>query len=427
MGFVMYEQSSFQDVLGEHIRRAPYLVASLFAHFVIALMIAGIMILQSKEESPPPLIVAAPPPPPPEVEDPVDPIIPEQIPEPTDEPVVIETSEVVAEQAVEELGDPDQPSDDPFEEKFTGDAIGLGGPPGGKFGLRGGEKGGGGPSPTDGAVLHALKWLADHQSPEGFWDADGFMYSDIHDDKPPSTGEGNPVNDVGLSGLALLALQGNGNTQATGRFKRNVGDGVNWMRQAQRNDGLFGEPAGNSTLYNHAIATMAMGEAYYFSNKSPVLLPTMKKAVQVIHRARNDYGAWRYDLEANGDNDSSITGWMVFALKTAEENDLPVDHSAYGGAESWFASIEDKNTGRTGYTWGAGGGGVGSGPSRLPEYLEKFPADRSEALTAVALLSRIFMTDGDSVKRWKDHPQYELLRKQAVDLTSCSASNSIVL
>ncbi|MGB0953788.1 MAG: prenyltransferase/squalene oxidase repeat-containing protein [Planctomycetota bacterium] len=413
MRSVMYETHTFDDVLGEQLRRAPYLIASLAAHFLLCLMVMGILILKKEEVHAPPMLVAEAPPPPPEVEkmpeDPLDPVI-----DPIDEPVVVETPlDQSDDQELDTLADPNQSNaESPFDSEQWNNNPGLGGGAGGNAGGRGSGSGGR-PSQSEKAVRNGLQWLADHQDPNGYWDSDEFMHHDRYPDKPSSTDGGNPVNDVGLSGLALLAFMGNGETAQKGDYQQNVGDGIQWLRDVQRDDGLFGDEVGNPTLYNHAIATMVMGEAYRSSNQSLILKPNMKDALRVIHKARNDYGAWRYDLEANGDNDSSITGWMVFALKTAEDNDLAVDHGAYAGADNWFASIEDKNTARTGYAWGANGGGVGSGSSRPPEYVEKFPAQKSEALTAVALLSRIFMTDSKEVKRWKDHPQYDLMKRQA--------------
>ena len=192
-----------------------------------------------------------------------------------------------------------------------------------------------------------------------------------------------------------------------------MASGINWLKSVQGDDGLYGEEVGNPTLYNHAIATMAMGEAYRISGRSPVLQPSMRKATNLILAAQNPYAAWRYKLEPNGDNDTSITGWMVFALKTAEGGGLAVDHSAYSGAANWFTTMENKNTGRVGYGLGDDGGGPGSYPSRPVHLYERYPAEKSEALTAVALLCRIFMTDTTEVKRWQDHPDYESLRKQA--------------
>ncbi len=406
--------TSFNDVLSEQLRRAPYLIASIFAHFLIGLLVAGILVLTNHDEPDPPLFVAAPVETPPDVDnepdvDPVvekdevvEPVVTEANLDPVDEPTELEDD-----------GDPNMLADAPFDQMYTGIDVGLGGGGGGDYRNRGNGRPGGGGSKTEEAVKGGLEWLGIHQSAGGFWDADGFMYNDRYDDRPSSDGPGNPVNDVGLTGLALLAFMGNNQAMNNGEYQDTVKDGVTWLTDVQQGSGLIGDEAGNSTLYNQSIATMALGEAYYFSNKSPALKRPVTKAVNVIVKARNPYGAWRYDLEPNGDSDSSITGWMVFALKTAGESDINIDKGAFDGAETWFASMEDKNTGRVGYAWGEGGGGVGSLPSRPPSYIDKFPAEKSESLTAVALLSRIFMTDGKKVKRWSDHPNYEMLKKQA--------------
>ena len=62
-------EHTFNDVLAEQLRRAPYIIASIVMHFLIGLIVAGIMVLTGGEESTPPQLVAAPPPPPPEVEE----------------------------------------------------------------------------------------------------------------------------------------------------------------------------------------------------------------------------------------------------------------------------------------------------------------------------------------------------------------------
>ena len=237
------------------------------------------------------------------------------------------------------------------------------------------------------------------------------MYEDKHEG-PSSDGPGNPVNDVGVTGLALLAFQGNGHTMSKGQFSGQVKRGINWLKRNQDDEGLFGEEVGNPTLYNHSIATMAMGEAYYFANRSPLLAKNMRRAVKVIVNARNPYEVWRYSLDADGDNDSSITGWMVFALKTAADGKIAVSKDNFDGALEWFNTMTDSGTGRTGYAFGDGGG-PGGRPSRIKAYIEKFPPEKSEALTAVSLLCRIFMTDIEEVDDWKKHADYDLLKKQA--------------
>ena len=403
----------FSEVLAEQIRRAPYVIASLLAHFCIFLLVAGVMLLR-KTETEVPVLVAAPPPPPPEVDEPEEPIKPEVLPEAPVEPVVVDTPVVdpIDDQNTEITGDVDFDANAPFDSDSMNADIGLGPGAGGLEGRPGGPGDGGSPK-SELAVRHALQWLADHQTVEGRWDADEFMLEDKYDDRPASTGKGNPVTDVGLTGLALLAFEAQRNGPGTGEYGAQVASGINWLKSVQSDEGLYGEEVGNPTLYNHAIATMAMGEAYRMTERSPVLKPSLRNATNVILAAQNPYAAWRYKLEPNGGNDSSITGWMVFALKTAESGGLPVDKSAYDGAGMWFATMEDRNNGRVGYALGDDGGGPGSYPSRPAHLYDRYPAEKSEALTAVALLCRIFMTDSTEVKRWQDHPEYESLRKQA--------------
>jgi len=404
---------SFNDVLAEQLKKAPYLIGSILVHGIIGILISSWILLTSTTSEVPEIQMAQAPPPP-EVEE-EEPPPPEEIEEVIEEPVLQDTEldEVVEQETLEETGDPDFDSDAPFDQDAWNNDVGLGGGGGGKYGKRGGRGGKRGGTATEKAVSAALKWLADHQDADGFWDADDFMYQDKFDDKPPSDGKGNSINDVGLTGLSLLAFQGNGNTMATGKYKENVGRGIAWLKNEQDDEGLIGEEHGESTLYNHSVATMALGEAYYFSNQSPTLRKPMKNAVKVIVNARNAYMGWRYNLEPTGANDSSITGWMVFALKTAQDSKIKVGKDVFLGAEEVFNSLTDTNTGRTGYTFEANGGGVGSYPSRRTHLMDKFPGHKSEALTAVALLCCIFMTDTQKVKKWKDHPQYEILQKQA--------------
>ena len=58
---------------------------------------------------------------------------------------------------------------------------------------------------------------------------------------------------------------------------------------------------------------------------------------------------WRYEVPPVGDNDTSVSGWMVFALKSAEEGGLKIDKTAYDGALSWLDEVTDTSNGRAGY------------------------------------------------------------------------------
>jgi hypothetical protein len=409
----------FNEVLAEQLRRAPYLIASMVLHAGIALIITGLMLFQTEEDTAP-VLTMLPAPPPPDLVDPPDPPKPPEIVKPEDvEPTLVPTEVTSSQENVEITGDVDALDPNAYTESFvTGTTtLGIGGPPAGKFGQRGGPAGGGG-SKTEAAVQAGLAWLRDHQSPEGYWDADEFMNYDRYPEKAASTGAGSPSHDVGLTGLALLAFLGNNHTTQSGEYRKQVSDGINWLTSVQdKSSGLYGEEVGNATLYNHAIATMAVGEAQYMV-RSPVRARQLQKSASLILNAQNPYNAWRYTLEPNGDNDTSITGWMVFALKTADEAGAKIPNDTFRGALEFFDTMTDKSTGRTGYAMGDGGG-PGGRPSRVKIYLERFPPEHSEALTAVALLCQEFLTDTTEVRRWSDHENYELLKKQADLIAAC--------
>ena len=113
-----------------------------------------------------------------------------------------------------------------------------------------------------------------------------------------------------------------------------------------------------------AIAALSICEAYYFS-KSPLIKKTAQDAINYISIARNPYGAWRYDVPPSGDNDTSVTGWCVFALKSAEEAQLKIDPEAFRGAASWIDEVTDPVTGRCGYD------SIGSASSRITRVNEQ--------------------------------------------------------
>jgi hypothetical protein len=76
-----------------------------------------------------------------------------------------------------------------------------------------------------------LAWLATHQSPAGNFDVEAFDRQCARTaaaDQPPGDGLGKG-HDVGMTGLALLAFLGAGNTPREGKYADNVQRGVTWL------------------------------------------------------------------------------------------------------------------------------------------------------------------------------------------------------
>ena len=260
--------------------------------------------------------------------------------------------------------------------------------------------------PVNESVMAGLEWLRKHQDEDGHWDCDGFMKHDIEGD--PCTGPGNGANDVGVTGLALLAFLGQGNTLRDGPYRKVVRSGIKWLLQQQNeSNGLLGTNASQSYIYSHAIAATALCEAYGLSDMLPSLKKPAQQAINYIAYARNPYGVWRYEPRVT-DGDTSITGWMVQALLSAKEFELDVDDAALKTALVFFDSVTDPTTGAAGYTK------AGEGSSRAVGKGDKFPNSRTEALTAVVLLCRYLMHQDPKESRIMAPAAETIMRKPPV-------------
>lgn len=153
---------------------------------------------------------------------------------------------------------------------------------------------GGGSDKTEWAVLLALRWLKKHQNQDGSW------------------GEGNPYK-VALTGLALLAYLGHGEDHLSEEFGATVRAAIDWLVTQQDDKGYFADP---NRAYQHGIATYAITEAYGMTDLED-LLPVADKAIRCIIAGQTAKGGWRYQYIPTADQDLSVSGWQIQALKAA--------------------------------------------------------------------------------------------------------------
>ena len=276
-------------------------------------------------------------------------------------------------------------SDKPFKGEGVNDAIGVGGGGGGKYGGRlGGKRNlvarGGGSEATESAVLAALKWLARHQSGDGRWGADAFP-AECHrivKQGGKCAGTGEAVYDTGVTGLAVLAFLGAGYTHLSKDtydgicFGTVVKKGIQWLMGQQSPEGRIG-PANGHYMYNHAIAALALAEAYGLTT-SPLFKEQAQKSINYLILAQNPYKAWRY-TEKCGDNDTSVTGWGVMALKSAHISGLDVPQTGFEGARAWLNEMDTKDY-KFAYAWHNG----------KQHFVTHLPA-----MTAVGMMCMIFI------------------------------------
>ena len=254
--------------------------------------------------------------------------------------------------------------------------------------------------PVPAAVSAGLKWLAGHQSEDGYWDVDEFWKKDpkyatttfelIEKDKKepgfyartpnPRIGSRGPGMDLPATGLALMAFCGQGCTHRHGEHTKTVQKALDWMlKQQDKNTGSF---SGN--MYIHAICTHAVIELWGVT-RDPALKGPAQKGMDFLCYAQKDGFAWRYSPKP-ADCDSSVSSWCSMAVQSGRRAGLAVPAKNLIWARNFWDAVTvysrregEKEYGETFYALNADGTHGGGG---------------SYANTAGSLLCRIFMGNG---------------------------------
>ena len=187
------------------------------------------------------------------------------------------------------------------------------------------------PGQVDLIYERGLKYLAEKQNSEGFW----------------NDGAG---SEPGVVGLCVAAFLAHGEDPNHGQYAEVIRRGIDYIISEQnKGNGYIG-----NSMYNHAFATKALAESYGVL-EHPKIAQALKKAVELILSAqkRNRFGAWRYAPESS-DADTTVTGCQVVSLFAARNAGFAVPDEAINKALSYLSSCRGSN-GAYGYTSKAGG------------------------------------------------------------------------
>src|SRR5690242_2675483 len=100
--------------------------------------------------------------------------------------------------------------------------------------------------PTESVINGAMGYLASQQQANGSWSAQGRK-----GDHP-----------VAMTGYTLLAFMAAGNLPEEGDYARQVSAGMQFLLDSLQPDGTYRGVDGSKYMYNHGIATLALGELY---------------------------------------------------------------------------------------------------------------------------------------------------------------------
>ena len=176
----------------------------------------------------------------------------------------------------------------------------------------------GGSDGTEKAIRASLQWLVENQVDNGRWNAR----------EHGAKGE----FDTGVTGLALLCFYGWGvRHDQEGEFQDQVRKALDWLISRQKETG---DLSGGGLMYCHAIASIALCEAYGIT-KDPKLRPPAERAIAYTLAAQSKTkGGWRY--HPGNDSDTSITGWQYMALHSARMAGLTVPEESFKLVRKWL-------------------------------------------------------------------------------------------
>lgn len=196
------------------------------------------------------------------------------------------------------------------------------------------RRGGGGPQ-TEAAIELGLEFLARNQQSDGSWTLDGF-------DKTNRLQQNQLDSDTAATGLAMLAYQGAGYHHREFKYANQLNQAVDWMIANQDEDGCLYIKANNKSdnacrMYSHAIATLALTEAYGMTQDEKLVDPIKEAIRYIVETQDTAKGGWRYFAEPGRRNsDTSVTGWMLMALQSARLSDFDVPSKVFNRIEDWL-------------------------------------------------------------------------------------------
>jgi beta-lactamase regulating signal transducer with metallopeptidase domain len=215
------------------------------------------------------------------------------------------------------------------------------------------------------AIARGAAWLVKHQEKDGHFSA------------------AEPRHDVGVTGLAALALADAASIAADEATTKALTRSLDWLvAQQDAKSGRIGVGTNPSWIYGHCYATLALVES---GERLPSAArhAAAERAIDKLLRARNPYKGWRYGEQPDGDVDASVTALVEIVLGRAVARGFAIDPQAIADGIAVLDALTDLESGRTGYQQ------RGSPPARTIETMERFPSEMSESTTAVALHARL--------------------------------------
>jgi hypothetical protein len=126
-------------------------------------------------------------------------------------------------------------------------------------------------------------------------------------------------------------------------YLKPVKAGIGWLAAQVRPNGDLRGGNDKNGMYDQAIGTIALCEAYGVT-RDPALLAPCSNAVSFIVAAQNPSGSWRYTPDAK-EGDLSVVGWQLMALYSARMAGVPFSSNALVRASRWMDRVSGGESG----------------------------------------------------------------------------------
>ncbi len=288
------------------------------------------------------------------------------------------------------------------------------------------------------------RWLVRHQSPDGSWHPSRFL--DLCR-VPGCDGPGLSEFQVGSTSLALLCFLGVGETHQSGTCRETVKNGLRWLRDVQKPDGFVGDRAAPCAALNHALAALALTEAYGMTG-SRVFKDPAQRALEALVAMQRPDGSF---AEAGATNGSVILGtFCSMAIKSSVMSELTVERARLHRYVAWLDAHTDEETGApalsveemSAYPFGgasarrtAAAGSIlsrafaGATSQTTPllaraaaTVLEDLPTDvrEDDPLSIYFGTLALFQIGGESWRRWNGAMKTAVIDRQEIRESSCA-------
>ncbi len=266
-----------------------------------------------------------------------------------------------------DFSDRTAPKNDLLAEIGTLEGTGLSGRGAALKGDMAAIKRAGGNEASERAVAAALKWLAEHQLPDGGWSFDHTMSPYCRGQCTHAGTLGTARN--GATAMALLPFLGAGQTHMDGKYKAVVKQGLAYLMMHQKPQGTGGSfHEGGGSMYSHGLCAITLCEAYAMTHDKGLQGPAQASLNFIVDAQDPVGGGWRYSPRTPGD--TSVVGWQLMALKSGHMGYLVVPPNVVRGSVKFLDHVSAESGAFYGYT---------------------DPAVGRDATTAVGLLCRMYL------------------------------------